>query len=317
MQLVLNELSVSETPQNAHDAEKIFNTFLSTYSALIGKYHNISRSIISPVDFNSLYIAPNYCVAQWRNSNIDPDLRRRFLGLCEHIKQTNPSEDELICETTSGKAGKGIQLASEYVTPLISFSFSEDWKLPQIPCNIYHVEDENIEEGVFLYNFSTNETIIDNNEWLQTELQKSISEIKTPAKLLENLQDLFPSLYFIDYAKRQIAYDLTAVTVPIVVEKLSKLEEYFSTWDGNIFEPQILPPRTISPESKETLTRFKKEHTFLYNEQEILVSYHMRYTGGNIPGRIYFFPDHKTKKGIVCSLTTKLPTVKNPKSSIR
>lgn len=317
MQLVLNEMSVSEDPQKDETAEETFNTFLLTYSKLINRYHNISRSILSSVDINSLYIAPNYCVAQWRNSKIDIELKRRFLGMCQHIQRVEPSEDELICETEFGKFGGGIQLAAENVAPLISFSFSDEWKEPKIPCRIYRMAYDDFLNGDFLYNFSTEGTISDNSEWLRSEFEKYIEDIKTPSQLMEKLPEAFPSLHFIENATNQIACDVTTVTVPIIAERLFQLEKYFSAWDGEIFQPEIFPPRTISPESKKTLKDYKKEHTFLYDGQEILVSYHMRYTGGNIPGRIYFYPDHVTKKCVICSLTTKLPTVTEPKSKVR
>jgi len=53
---------------------------------------------------------------------------------------------------------------------------------------------------------------------------------------------------------------------------------------------------------------YEKEHTFSYEGGEILVSFHLRYTG-NIAGRIYFHPDPKIRKGVICSLTSILPTV--------
>ncbi len=77
----------------------------------------------------------------------------------------------------------------------------------------------------------------------------------------------------------------------------------------------ILFPSLVTPQSKETLKRFKKQHTFSFPDEQIIVSYHMRYTG-NIPGRIYFHPAGWLKKAYVCSLTTKLPTVSEPKMHI-
>ena len=272
---------------------------------------------MSTVDFKSLYIAPNYCVAQWRNLVIDKDLKRRFLGMCQRIEQVEPCEDELLCETEFGKCGNGIQLAAENIAPLISFSFSDEWKKPKISCHIYRIAHNDVSDGDFLYNFSTEGTISDNNEWLRSEFERFVADIKTPSQLLEKLPEAFPSLHFIETAIKQINCALTTVTVPIIAEKLFQLEKYFSAWDGKIFQPETFPPRTISPESKETLRKYEKEHTFLYNKEQILVSYHMRYTGGNIPGRIYFYPDHVTKKCVICSLTTKLPTVTEPKSKVR
>lgn len=312
MQLILNEISVSQQPINWHDINAALETFISVYSTLQKDYSNISRSVVVPYDINHLEISPGYSIAQWRNSHIDRDIKRRFLGFCDQMQALNPIEDELICETAEGIHGHGLQLAMEETAPLLSFSFQENWNSHLIPCTVYRVYDGDIISGC-LHNFSTDETIIRNNDWLIALCNSAIQEIKSPNQLLEKLDSIFPSLYFIDNAVRQINRDLTSVTAPIVAEKLYKLESYFFDWDGEKFQEEAFPARMISPESTETLKAYKKEHSFLYGDQEILASLHMRYTGGNIPGRIYFYPDHETKKCVICSLTTKLPTVTEPK----
>ena len=312
MQLILNEISVSQQPINWHDVNTALETFISVYSVLQKDYPNISRSVIVPYDINRLEISPGYLVAQWRNSHIDPDIKRCFLGLCDQMQTLNPVEDELICDTVEGFHGHGLQLAMEETAPLLSFSFQDNWKSHLIPCTVYLAYDSDIIPGC-LHNFSTDETIIENSDWLNDQSCNAIHEIKTPNQLLEELDSVFPSLYFIKNAKQQINRDLTSVTAPIVAEKLYKLESYFSDWDGEKFQEEAFPARMISPESTETLKEFKKEHSFLFEDREILASLHMRYTGGNIPGRIYFYPDHETKKCVICSLTTKLPTFTEPK----
>lgn len=313
MKLVLNEISVSKDPRDQYVVKNVFDTFLSTYSNLIKNYSYISRIMIISSDINALEISPGYLVAQWRNSkDIDRELRRRFLGLCEHLEIIAPIEDELLCETCHGEHGEGIQLAAEMDAPLISFSFLEEWKKSQVQCNIYRISNKVISEE-YVHNFSTAQTIEENQGWLTTSFNDEICKLKTPPLLLEKREVFFPSLCFVSNALKQIKTELTQVTVPIVAEKLYQLEKYFSNWDGKEFKVEMFPARTISPESVETLRVYKKEHTYLYEGQEIIVSYHMRYTGGDIPGRIYFYPDHRTKKCVICSVTTKLPTVTDPK----
>lgn len=312
MQLVLNEISTAKEPRDQYTAWAAFSLFLSVYSDLVKKYASISRDMLTSCDINSIELSPGYSVAQWRNSDIDRELKRRFLSLCEHQKIVVPTEEAVLCNTYSGECGMGLQLAAEIDAPLISFSFLDEWKRSQIPCSIYRTVDD-VVTSEFLYNFSTKQTVLDNQAWLVAQARKEIHEIKTPDQLIEKLDTLFPSLVFIDNASRQIERELSLVTTPIVAEKLYQLEVYFSGWDGLEFRQDGFPARTIAPESQSTLNRFTKEHTFLYGEQEILVSFHMRYTNGDYPGRIYFYPDHVNKKCVICSLTSKLPTVTEPK----
>lgn len=312
MQLILNEISVSQQPINWHDANAVLETFVSVYSHLQKSCSNISRSVIASCDINCLEISPGYLIAKWRNSQIDRDVKRRFLGICDHMQILNPVEDEVICDTVEGIHGHGLQLAMEETFPLLSFSFHDNWKSHLISCTVYCACDSKIITG-YVRNFSTHETVIENSDWLNNQCSSSIHEIRTANQLLDKLDSLFPSLCFTDNAVKQIKRDFTCVTTPIVAEKLHILETYFFSWNGEKFQEDAFPARMISPESTETLNAYKKEHSFLFEDREILASLHMRYTGGNIPGRIYFYPDHETKKCVICSLTTKLPTITEPK----
>lgn len=313
MQLVLNELSVSLDSKDYFKVNSVMDTFLTVYSQLVKSNPNL-RTIISSIDINQLEITPGYFVSQWRNSSIEKDLKRRFLGLLDKIQIEFPSEDEIVCNTVDNLHSNGIQLAMEADNPMISFSFLNRWMLSQIECMVYRSDDDSITKE-YLRNFSTSENVQQNRAWLLTRHNQELSEIKTPIQLIEKMSLVFPSLHFTEIALRQIRRELTPVTIPIVTEKLFQLESYFSNWDGQLFDSEAFPSRTVSPQSQETLKRFKKEHTFFYNHQEIIVSYHMRYTGG-IPGRIYFYPDHSLRTCIICSLTTKLPTVSDPKLNI-
>ena len=313
MQLVLNELSVSTDEKDQYKVAQVMDTFLTVYSHLV-KRHPGFNTVIAPIDINLLELTPGYLVSQWRNSPVDREIKRRFLGLCDRIQILSPSEDDLLCTTIDGSRGEGIQLAMEGDLPLISLPFSDVWQVGEILCSVYRIADDSISEES-LKNFSTLDTFSENQTWLDECASQTSAQIKTPGQLLEKLPELFPSLCFGDTAIRQIKTELTVFTAPIVAEKLSKLEVYFSQWDGCTFDSSAFPPRSVSPQSKETLRRFKDEHTFSYGQQSFLVSYHVRYTG-RIPGRIYFYPDCTSKKCIICSLTTKLPTVSEPKFKI-
>jgi len=313
MNLVFNEISVSQSAVDQHTVNVALDTFMSVYVELQRQSSNISRSVIVPFDINFLQIAPNYTVAQWRNSRIDKDVKMCFLGFCEHMHIEKPSVEDFLCYTSREDQGEGVQLAIEINAPLLSFSFQDYWRSPQISCQICESLSGNITSEKLL-NFSTNDNLAENGEWIKSQSKKVLQEIRTSEQLLSRLSEVYPSLEFIENALKQITHDLKPRMIPNVTQKLSELEAYFFNWDGGEFRMDAFPKRTISPESNQTLERFKDEHSFLYNGRKTLVSLHMRYTNETgIPGRIYFYPDHDTKKCAIFSLITKLPTVNDPK----
>lgn len=313
MEMVFNEMSVSKESLTSLDANTLFSFFLQTYSKAVGSDLGISRSIITPVDFNALEISAGYYVAAWRNSpTVDRDDKRRLLGICERQNISIPSTEDYQFVQYDDIIGKGFQMSHENQSPLLSIPSSENWKQNVIQCSLYDVENDK-ESQIALKNLYCDESLNTHKDWLKSEAKKEHSKIRTPDSFLSNIPTLFPSLVFHRNALAQIKGQVNPVNIPTILEKLLVLEKYFSNWDGGKFERSAFPPRFVSPESDETLSRFKIEHTFEWGNSSILVSYHIRYTGGDIPGRIYIYPQHDQKKCLVCSLHTKLPTVSDPK----
>lgn len=313
MQMVFNELSTSNNEVSLGEINCLISTFVKTYSEVLKTQSGIHRSIATPINFNDLELAPGYYLAQWRNApTVDKDEKMRFLGICERQTITTPSFSDTLYVQHAGDVGSGLQIAYEKNSPLISFRSNADWEKHSIQCELYDIESEE-ESRISLNNLSSVETVKENSEWIKGRIEEEYASVDTPTAFLSQYQKLFPSLCFHRDALDQMRTQINPVNVSTIVEKLLVLEKYFSNWDGGKFDRSVFPPRFVSPESEETLKRFKKEHTFVWSGRELLVSYHIRYTGGNIPGRIFVYPDHETRKCIVCSLDTKLPTVNDPK----
>lgn len=313
MEMVFNEISVVRENLTTLDANNLFSSFLQTYSKAVASDLGISRSIITAIDFNALEISSGYYVAAWRNSpTVDKDDKMRLLGICERQNISVPSTEDYQFVQYDDSVGKGLQMAYENQNSLISIPSSDNWKQNVIQATLYDVEN-NEENQILLKNIYSDESLDVHNDWLKSEKSKEYSKIRTPDTFLSNISTLFPSLVFHRNALAQIKNQINPVNIPTILEKLLILEKYFSDWDGGKFERSAFPRRFISPESDETLSRFKAEHTFEWEGSSVLVSYHVRYTGGDIPGRIYIYPQHEQKKCLICSLYTKLPTVNDPK----
>lgn len=311
MKLIFNELSLDSDYDDVYNSKMIFEQFINTYHTAIINRNGFEREIVTCVNLNTINIARNYTVSIWRNdTDIDRDLIRRFVGMCDKQRISNLVEDEVELKCEKG-TGKGLLAAYENNAKCISLAYDKYWESYNIECGYYSLI-EDLTSLVYVHNISNSKQLEDNYTEIQKERKKEISSICTGKQLLAKINTLFPSLIFHRNAMDQLDGQVEAQHVSTICSKLLDLEKYFSEWDGRNFDKNVFPKRSVSPQSKETLKSFKKEHTYIFEGKKILVSYHMRYTG-NIPGRIYFYPDSESKKAYVCSLTTKLPTVTDPK----
>lgn len=313
MQMIFNELSLIENDMDENRAAQIFEQFISTYSEAIKKKNGFAREILTVSDLKTLTLSREYNVSKWRNHIKDRDILRRFMDMCDRqmIVDLCQDESELICEKGSGK---GLLAAYENSGFCISFTYDPYWESYEIPGKYYSLT-EDAEYSVNVYNLSGPNQLTEHSMDFEKIKREKISNIVTPRQLLDQLDQLFPSLIFHEVALNQLRGEIQVYHIPALCGKLACLEEYFSKWDGGKFDETAFPSKSVSPQSRETLKRFKKEHTFSFPEEQVVVSYHIRYTG-NIPGRIYFHPAGRLKKAYICSLTTKLPTVSEPKMHI-
>ena len=313
MQMILNELSLCTGEVHQSVAVRVLEQFINTYSKAVKGDNGFERTILTSVDLNSLELTKGYFVSQWRNNTQDKDMLRRFVNMCDRqeVLEFNQDEAELTCEKGNGK---GLLAAYENESFCISFVYEPYWDMFQIPCHYYSLKEDQT-FSVSVHNLSNEAQLEEHSSQISEIREREISGINTPQQLLERLDELFPSLIFHPVALNQLEGQVQACHVGTLCNKLMSLERYFSKWDGERFEEEAFPSRSVSPQTKETLKRFKKEHTFEFAGKQVLVSYHMRYTG-NIPGRIYFHPANKLKKAYICSLTTKLPTASEPKRRI-
>lgn len=313
MQMILNELSLNAEEEDQHRAVQILERFINTYSEAVKSDNGFERAILTGIDLNLLELAKGYTAAQWRNHVQDKDMLRRFVNMCDRqqVMEVNQEEAELTCKMGNGR---GLLAAYENGAFCISFATDPYWDMFEILCSYYSLE-EDLTYSVNVHNLSKPEHFKEHSDIISRIRETELSDIKTPEHLLERLDELFPSLIFHKVAINQLKSQIQVCHVGALCNKLMSLERYFSKWDGERFDEEAFPTKSVSPQTKATLERFRKEHTFVFPEGEVLVSYHMRYTG-NIPGRIYFHPANELKKAYICSLTTKLPTVSEPKKHI-
>lgn len=312
MNLVFNELSVSPRQLPIYEADEIWQSFIKTYSFIV-KTTSISRSIITSIDINNIEISKGYYVSQWRNSTtVDKDDKRRFLGMCERQQLNMPQTKDFEYVQYGELSGDGLLLSYEYDMPLISIPSDDKWKESVLKCVVYNLNYSDEERDVELVNIYDQRSYTDNEKLIESDRMQKLLDIRTSNELLEAFSSEFPSLILHSNAQKQIQNVVDKHHLKIIIRELNGLEQVMSKWDGNQFDVTEYPPRYISFESQATLQQYEDEHTFIWEGTKLVVSYHVRYTGLDKPGRIYFYPLKKQKKCLVCSLLTKLPTVNDP-----
>lgn len=310
MQLVFNELSLNDSFKQQEGIEN-FHKFINTYSKAVSV--GFSRALRTYMDFNTILLAENYYSFKWRNEETDRDMIRRYQGLCDRQMMLYEENDE--CEViVDQRSGKGILDAYLQNNYLISICGQKIFEQNRINGKIYDISKEEIED-IEVYNISKTEDIEDNKELWEAKRKLEYEENINKEEFVRQLPEYYPSLVFSEVAVRQLLIEIEQQHFKTVRIKLLELEDVFKKWDGGRITKDMFHSK-MTPESTETLKRFKEEHTFHFGDGNVkTASYHIRYTG-NIPGRIYFYPDKEDKKCYVCSLKTKLPTVSEPKMKI-
>lgn len=309
MQLVFNELSLNDTIEY-EEGISCFYQFINTYSKAVKE--GFDRAVRTYIDFNVIPIADHYHSYQWRNREMDRDIVRRYQGLCDRqdLKERLDLPFELY---VNGKHGEGILYAVLHDEVLFSISGHDIFKVFQLEGMLYSLEKEE-ETTVEVVNVSSVSDIEDHKNMWQVRKRMEVEGNISKDDFIKNLSNYYPNLVFGDLALKQLKVDIEQQHFKKVRMKLNEIESVFRDWDGGEVRNDMFASK-MSPQSPETLNKFRDEHTFEVNGEAVLASYHIRYTG-NIQGRIYFYPNSENKKCYICSLTTKLPTVSAPKMRI-
>lgn len=291
-------------------AKKIIEDFIRTFTHLV-KISNgkIQNSLFTHQDLKSIMLNYDYGFNVWRNHSVDIELKRKFLSMCERQKIVDMEfDDEFEIRYANFHAG-ALQYAYKNGYALLSFATDKIWELPELNVFVDYIDDSTSEYFV-LKNFYSE--IIDDKKWLDNLPQKSFLEIYPNIEtLFPNIKEAFPNLLFHDKALKQFENDVQASWYSALVNKLVMLNNACDFMNGSNLDVSKFAPRSLSCESIETINRFKDDYQFNFNGINYIIKHHLRYTGNNM-GRIYFVPVNE-KKCIVYSITTKLPTVSDPK----
>jgi hypothetical protein len=317
MELILNDLSSKKPAGDIFIGRELMNNFILVCKTAIK--NGAERSLRTTENFYNELIAPDYYIGNWLNDpHVDKEYQRYLRSLSHKAPYINSElENELYQRQLNtdfifdGEQGNGLGAAYLLDGLAVSIKSEDRWHASKLYLVMEYIEDEIediITEEILVNHASDHSHLEEHLEWFHTQKLNRIIDGK---ELWNRRDSLFPHLIFCERVERQLR-DLHFGN-PIFRQTLKRLMElnlYFSTWKG-LFEPDYFPFK-VTPESKETLTRYEMEHTFqLPNGEFKLFSWHARMTPG--PWRLFFIPDEEYNKGIIGHIGLKLPNVTYPK----
>lgn len=313
MKMVLNECSAVFPLEEKREGRHVMGVFLHTYWSMARILNE--NTVYMDKDYNGIYLEKNYNILSWRN---DPEVDREEKRVLRSLLNRSLTYDyamtheewDGLCEKdlrVGGSSSLGCLCGYLLDGCMLSFDTDEKWNTVELEAVFEHLEEGEIcEEDVALRNVSNEETVQAFKTRYTSELKNEQIEILTTGDMiLQKNEQLFPNLVFCDNARRQLKNICNHILVKQIAKKLMELQEYFSH-EHTYFDKKAI--KNADPESRETLRRYEKEHTFrLPDGRKEVFSCHVRFTG--IEGRIFFWPDIRNRRCYIGHVGCKLPNV--------
>jgi hypothetical protein len=314
MDIVFNELSLSQPAPTIEIARSWMSQFIETIASLLKRGIDVFRILPS---FHTSILAADYPLARWRNDEgVDIEQRRLLRRLQTKSQDLDPNldQDAFIrwqnCEVChQGQPAPG--LATAFVLSGIAVSIASDnyWNSSIIAVDLKTLskEAEIVVENASVVHASCVEHVGVHDEWIADRLKIVFVD---GADIWRKRTSAFEHLIFCERVEGQL--NSMASGNPWfgpALKRLTELNEYCKTWSDGGFDPETLHHAT--PESGQTLVAFANQHTFDCPDGERRIfSWHLRWTPNS--GRVYFYPLNAEKKIVIGHLGAHLPTVLYP-----
>lgn len=300
MNLFVNELSISKQ-ENVIVAKEKMQQFVACVKAGIKQGIKEIKVLESFLDTQ---IASDYSISNWLYDNsVDRD-DRELLGdlankspFCNTLLTQKEKENERLFEFFhQGNACVGLGLTYLFDTMAISL-IDKDWEEEKLSIVVSYISDDDpeptprIEEVRHL-----SETSHCSLHQLWFESKRRIT-VQTGSQLWLRRKQLFPKLDFCNSVKRQLESipnnDLRLIHIR---NKLDYLNSLADTWlEGETFNYNQLPKRSIHPDSDSRDKQFEQELTILCSDnKERFFTWKANFSPGH--GKLYFFPDNEQRK---------------------
>lgn len=192
---------------------------------------------------------------------------------------------------------------------IISLQTSDFWENESIEC-LYSFLDNDakiIDEECFVFNITKGCNI---DKLKMQQRRELYSYISSGQDLWEKRVELFPNLTFCDAIKKQLYEDSEKYHIIKVMERLEKMQEYFSRKHERYLPQDMGMNARTESESVKINPELKKLRMFkLPSGKEEYFYDHISFSSGKYSsGRIHFFPDVENNNCYIGYIGNHLPT---------
>jgi hypothetical protein len=314
VEMVFNELSSVNLANNKFEARDLMSKLVMTLQAAtkIG----VSRSLTTQKEINSLELAPEYYIVNWRNDqDVDVVLRRIFRSLnyrsldgVDTISDIQ-SQFNLVDVYFNGQKSEGLRFAAITQSIAISLASSPEWDKSTLLLDLEEIEPdcEIVSIKIKIKHASSKQHIEKITPWIREQIS---SDIEDGRQLWLDRSKLFDRIDFCDCVEKQLI-DILAGDPKLIhiVNIFSTLNQKCQSWDVGSLSLEGL---NVSGESESTMnnSNFRKKRIFRCPDgQERVFDPHIKLKFCN--WRIHFLAETPGRV-IIGYVGTHLPTTKYP-----
>lgn len=305
--MILNELSMHGNIQSVNDLRIFMHDFIEICHKLSSEKGDNDFYYTEDLMLNNFI--SGYSLHDWlRDENVPMKEKayvRKIINRKQLLRPEDFSESQLLIRTSINKMQNalGCLAAYEWEKYVVSFLTDEVWRQEQL-LGLYVTMDETDKE-VLIRNCST---VLHVDELILDQQKQCRLYISSGSELWDKRSILYPHLIFCECVKKQMEEARVNLHIEMIMKRLQILEDYFADFDGNFDKEKLghrCRPESESVQEDDELKRMRVFET-PYGEK-VFFSWHISFAG-NFPGRIHFYPDAVTKKGIIGYVGKHLPT---------
>jgi len=297
-ELFFNELSGTRVA-TLHEAREMMKALIDTIQAARragGKGFRADR------DLGMLEISEGYLVRDWRNDNaVSRELQTAWRGIQAKfplLRTDVPPEerDRLLGGECSfeGTRAAGLGAAVQLGGLAISMPSHERWLRSRLQAVLTELSEDDVAPSeVEIRHAAVVVHVEEHREWLRPPPYDPIDA----RDLWEKRAELYPALVFCTHVEKALeAFGSGTDLFKQVKARLRDLQEFFSTWDGKVFDPNKVPFK-VTPDSDKQLKEYPGERTFLCPDGiKRLFRWKTKLPDGH---RLYFDPQEATLTAII------------------
>ncbi len=210
LEMVLNELSLKTPASDIYTARQLMSELIGTLRQATAS--GVKRILRTSNEINSLELAPNYHIYQWRN---DPEVDREESRYLKALETKAPFLKDVFKEFEDEFYLSEIRYQEEIVKSIgfaliidglaVSFNSETRWNNSYLSLEVLRIDGNQkiVSETVEIVHASCRNHVKEHNNWIQDRIRKAVN-INSGQEIWQQREELFPNIDFCDSVNRQL-----------------------------------------------------------------------------------------------------------------